>query len=173
MDDDGGNRCGRQGAHDVFGRLIGPADNVDSLIHQFAGNGLNTRAFDTDAASDRINALVLNLDGNFGTDAGIAGNALDLKQAFVDFGNDLTHQFAQEFIAGTGQGDLLLSGGRIDFQNISANTIARTEVFHRDHLMSRQTSIDAADFDNRIALVKALDLAGDNLNVLVAFKEFI
>lgn len=39
--------------------------------------------------------------------------------------------------------------------------------------MSRQTSIDAADFDNRIALVKALDLAGDNLNVLVAFKEFV
>ena len=77
--------AGRQRAHDVFGRLIGPADNVDSLIHQFAGNGLNTRAFDTDAASDRINALVLNLDGNFGTDAGIAGNALDLKQAFVDF----------------------------------------------------------------------------------------
>ena len=51
------------------------------------------------------------------------------SRAFVDFGNDLTHQFAQEFIAGTGQGDLLLSGGRIDFQNISANTIARTEGF--------------------------------------------
>ena len=113
------------------------------------------------------------MDGYFGTDAGVAGNALDLKQAFVDFGNNLTHQFAQEFIAGTGQCDLLLSGGRIDFQNISANTIARTEVFHRDHLMSGQTSIDAADFDNRIALVKALDLAGDNLNVLVAFKEFV
>lgn len=120
MNDHGSNNCRSQSVNHVFCDLIGPADNVDSFVEQFLGHSLNATASWTYAGSDRINALILGLDGNLCTYARFTYTALNFQEALINFRHFLTKQFNQEFRAGTGQHNRLLTGCRINRQEVSA-----------------------------------------------------
>ena len=46
--------------------------------------------------------------------------------------------------------------------DVGAHAVARAHVFARDHLVAGQTGFKTAHFDDRVALVHALDLTGDD-----------
>src|SRR5690606_40396303 len=82
----------RQGANHEFGGIIGPKHDVHLFATQFITHGRHTRTPHTHTTPDRIDALVVSDDRNFGAYTGIARSSLDLHQPLFDLGNFVFEQ---------------------------------------------------------------------------------
>ena len=160
----------RQRADHELGRILAPQHDVDTLAGQLVGHGRHAAATHADAGADRIDALVMRHHGDLGTAARIAGAGFDLQQALLDLGHLLAEQLDHEFGRGARQQDRSPTQGGIHFHDHGADTVTGAEVFLGDGLVAAQAAFHAAAFDDQVALVHALDGAGEDL--LATLHEF-
>ena len=102
-------------------------------------------------------------DGDLGARARVAGARLDLEQALVHLGHFLLEELHHEAGRGARQDDLRAAQGRVDLGDEGADAVAGAQVLLRDHLRTAQAPLDAARFDDDVALVEALDGADEDL----------
>ena len=83
-----------------------PIHDVDILVAQLLDNRVDARTFHAHAGADRIDPVVVRLDGHLGPFAGYADDLLDRNQAVVDFGNLHLEQPLEELGSRTRQHDV-------------------------------------------------------------------
>ena len=94
---------------------------------------------------------------------GIAGGGLDLDDAVVNLGHFLGEQLLHEVGVGARQEDLRAAGFAADRQDQAADAVADADHFARDLLVAADDALGAAEVDDDVAELDALDDAGDDL----------
>eukprot|EP00042_Codosiga_hollandica_P026762 m.128532 g.128532 ORF g.128532 m.128532 type:complete len:440 (-) comp52295_c0_seq7:483-1802(-) len=163
----GGGQC----ADDELGRVFTPQHDVDALAGQLGRHAVDARTAHTDAGTDRVDAAVMADDGDLGAAAAVAGTALDLQQALLDFRHFLREEFLHELGRRARQHDLRAALGRVHAEDDGAHAITGTQVLFRDHLAALQAAFDATALDNDVALVQALH--GTDEDLLAARHEVV
>ena len=69
-------------------RIACVVDHVDVLVAQLADDAVNACTLHTNARSNGVDAVVVALDGDFGTFTRDSCNGADKNQSVVDFGRD-------------------------------------------------------------------------------------
>ena len=161
--------------HDLgdFGRLqrvddegrgvLRPRDDVDLLALQLVDHRLDAAAAHADAGADRIDRGVARDDGDLGAAAGIAGDRLDLDDAVVDLRHFLREQLGHELRMGARQEDLRAALLAADVVDVGADAVAVAEGLARDQLVAADDALAAAEVDDDVAVLDALDHAVDDL----------
>jgi hypothetical protein len=170
IDDDRADFSRRQRANHELCRISRPENDVNSFTGQFIGHRRDSRSTHADAGTDRIDPLIIGLDGNLGAHAGVTGSSLDFQQAIIDFRDFQREELNDELRSGTRQDQLRTAGGSVDAQQICFDTITHAQVLARNHLIAWQHCFHLAGFDNRIAALHALDRPG--YQMLLARQEF-
>ena len=96
-------------------------------------------------------------------DAGIAGDRLHLDDAVVDLGHFLGEQLGHELRMGARQEDLRAALLAADVVDVGADAVAVAEGLARDQLVAAHDALAAAEVDDDVAVLDALDLAVDDL----------
>jgi hypothetical protein len=91
-----------------------PLDDVDLFAGEFADDVLDALSAQADAGADGVDLVVVGMDGDFGAEAGFAGDALDFDGAVGDFGDFEFEEPLDEVGIGAGEDDLGALGQRID-----------------------------------------------------------
>ena len=149
--------AGAERVDDEGGGIRVPLDDVDLLALQLAYHRLHALAAHADAGADGIDRAVLGDDGDLGPGARIAGHRLDLHDAVVDLGDFLREQLGHELRPRAGEEDLgppLLAPHVVDE---GADAVAEAHVLARDHLVAADNPLGAAEIDDNIAVLHALD----------------
>ena len=102
-------------------------------------------------------------DADLGAAAGVAGDGLDLDDAVVDLGHFLREQLLHELGRGAAEEDLRAAGLVADLADQRADAVADAEGFARDLLVAAHDRLGAAEVDDDVAELDALDDAGDDL----------
>jgi hypothetical protein len=95
--------------------------------------------------------------------ARIAGGRLDLDDAVVDFGHFLREQLLHEVGMGAAEEDLRAPVLAADRQDQRADAVADSHHFARNLLVAADDALGAAEVDDDVAELDALDDAGDDL----------
>jgi hypothetical protein len=111
----------------------------------------------------RVDAAVLGHHRDFGARARVAGNRLDLDDAVVDLRHLLREQAGHELGMGARQEDLRAARLRTDVVDIGAHPVLVAERLARLHLVPAQDRLGAAEIDQHVAVLDALDLADHDL----------
>ena len=143
-------------------RVLAPQHNVDPLAGQLVGHTVDTGAAHADAGADGVYAFVMREHRNLGARTGIAGAGFDLQHTLFNLRHFLAEQLNHEFGRGARQHDGRAAQRQVDFHDHGAHAVAGAEVFLRNHFRAAQAAFDPAVLDNQIALVHALDRAGEN-----------
>src|SRR5262249_40713079 len=116
-----------------------------------------------DAGADRIDRRVARDHRDLGAGTRVAGDRLDLDDAVVDLrhlhGEELRHELRMR----ARQEDLraaLLAAHVVD---VGAHAVAVLEVLARDQLVAADDRLAAAEVDDDVAVLDALDRAVDDL----------
>ena len=158
--------------HHELHRILRPLDDVDLLAAQLADDRLDARALHADAGADRIDVALARVDGHLGAVAGFAHRAADHDRAVVDFRHFLLEQLDQQRRVGARQHDLRALGALADRADDGAQAVALRVALRARLLLARQDRLDAADLDDDVALLEALDDAVDDFaDALVVFGE--
>src|SRR5215217_2228130 len=161
--DDLGDFGGSQGVDDE-GRLVRvPLDDVDLLALQLGDDSLNAAAAHTDAGADGVDAAVVGDHGHLGARTGVTGDGADLDDAVVDFRHFLREQLGHEAAVGAAEHDLRALGLATDVVDVAADAVADVEVLTRDRLVAAHDAFAAAQVDDDVAVLDALDRAVDDL----------
>ena len=160
-----------QGVDDEGGDVRRPRDDVDLLALQFADDGLHARAAHADACADGIDRAVARDDGDLGARARVAGHGLHLDDAVVDLRHFLREELGHELRMRARQEDLRPALLAADVVDIGADAVAGAESLARDQFVAAHDALAAAEVDDDVAVLGALDHAVDDLAdaVLVLF----
>ena len=138
-----------------------PHDDVDLLAADLVSHRGDARATQAHAGTDRVDALIVGLDRDLGAQAGVAGAGLELEQPVLDLGDLELEELHEELGRGARQHELRAAGAAVDAQQEGLDAVAHAQVLARDLLVARQHGLHAADLDDRVAALHALDRAGD------------
>ena len=149
-----------------------PRDDVDLLALQLLDDGLDAAALHADAGADRVDRAVVADDADLGAAAGVAGRGLDLDDAVVNLGHFLGEQLLHEVGVRARQEDLRAAGLAADRHDERADAVADADHLARDLLVAADDALGAAEVDDDVAELDALDDAGDDFvgAVLELFK---
>ena len=92
----------------------------------------------------------------------IAGGGLDLDDAVVDFGHFLREQFLHEVGVGARQENLRAARFAANRHDQAADAVADADHFARNLLVAADNALGAAEVDDDVAELDALDDAGDD-----------
>ena len=101
-------------------------------------------------------------DADLGAAARVAGGGLDLDDAVVNLRHFLSEQLLHEFGVGARQEDLRAAGFAADAQDQRADAVADADHLARDLLVAADDALGAAEVDDDVAELDALDDAGDD-----------
>ena len=153
----------RQGVDDE-GRGIGvPLDDVDLLALQLVDHRLHPAAPHSDTGANRIDARIVRQDGDLRARAGIARHRFDLDNAVVDLGNLLGEQPRHEFRPRARHEDLRSAQFAPHVVNVGAQPFAIAEILARQGFVAPHDGLGAAEIDDHIAVLDALDQTVDDL----------
>src|SRR4030095_6612503 len=153
-------------------RILRPLDDVDLFAAQLADDRLDARALHADARAHRIHVALTRVDGDLRAIARFAYSAADYHGAVVDLGHLLCEELDQQCGIGARQHDLRPLGAAVHALDHGADALARRVALGARLLLARQHRVDAADLDNQIAALEALDRAVDHLaDALVVLGE--
>ena len=110
-------------------------------------------------------------DADLGAAARVAGGGLDLDDAVVNLGHFLREQLLHEVGVGARQEDLRAAGFAADRHDQRADAVADADHFARDLLVAADDALGAAEVDDDVAELDALDDAGDDF--VGAVLEFL
>ena len=148
---------------DEGGEILGPGDDVDLLALQLLDHRLDAAALHADAGADRIDRAVVADHADLGAAARIAGGGLDLDDAVVNFGHFLREQLLHEIGVGAAEEDLRPAILAADVGDQRAGAVADAHDLARDLLVAADDALGAAEVDDDMAELDALDDAGDDL----------
>src|SRR6185369_13873141 len=148
--------------HEV-GDVVGPGDDVDLFALQFADHRLHAAAAHTDAGADRIDRAVVGGHGDLGAAARVAGDRADGDDAVVDLGHFLHEQLGHELRMGAAQKDLRAALFAADVVDVGADAVAVAVHLARDQFVAADDGLAAAEIDDDVAVLDALDGAVDDL----------
>ncbi|ABV15621.1 hypothetical protein CKO_04568 [Citrobacter koseri ATCC BAA-895] len=161
--------CWRHRVNHELRRVIIPQDDIDTLAAQFSRNGLNARTTHTHTGADRIDTLVVGFHRDFRTGTRIAGRRFNLNDFFADFRYFNTEQLDQHFRFGTRHKQLRTARFRANGVQNATNTVARTEVFARQHIFTQDHGFSiAAQIQRDVVAVYFLHHAGDDFAFVLA-----
>ena len=163
VEDDLGDLGRLQRVDDEGGGVLRPRDDVDLLALQLVDHRLDAGAAHADAGADRVDRGIARDDGDLGARAGIAGDRLHLDDAVVDFRHFLGEELGHELRMGARQENLRAALLAADVVDVGADAVAVAEVFARDQLVAAHDALAAAEIDDDVAVLDALDLAVDDL----------
>ena len=143
--------------------VLAPRDDVDLLALQLLDDRLDAAALHADAGADRVDRAVVADDADLGAAARVAGGGLDLDDAVVNLRHFLREQLLHEVGVGARQEDLRAAGLAADRQDQRADAVADADHFARDLLVAADDALGAAEVDDDVAELDALDDAGDDL----------
>ena len=103
------------------------------------------------------------IDGDLAAKAGFAGDVPDLDEAVGDLGHLELEQLAHEVVAAPREDDLRPLGGVLHLDDDRLDAGAVLVALGLDLLALGQQRLDAAELDQRVALVALLHDAGDEL----------
>jgi len=95
--------------------------------------------------------------------AGVAGSGLNFDDAIVNLGHFLREQLLHELGVGAGQEDLRAAGLAANRHDQRTDAVADADHFARDLLVAADDTLGAAQIDDDVAELDALDDAGDDL----------
>ena len=124
---------------------------------------LDAAAAHADAGADRIDRGIARDHGDLGAAARIAGDRLHLDDAVIDLRHFLGEQLGHELRMGARQEDLRPALLAADVVDIGADAVAVAEGLARDQLVAAHDAFAAAEVDDDVAVLDALDLAVDDL----------
>ena len=153
----------RQRVDDEGGGVGRPLDDVDLLALQLVDHRLHAAAAHADAGADGVDRGVARHHGDLGAAAGIARHRLDGDDALIDLGHLLREQLGHEFGMRARQEDLraaLLAAHVVD---VGADAVAVAEILARQRLVAAHDGLGAAEIDDHVAVLDALDDAVDDL----------
>ncbi len=110
-----------------------------------------------------IDAAVVGDDGDLGARARIARDRADLDDAVVDFRHFLREQLGHELRMGARQEDLRAAHFLAHVVDVGAHALALAEALARQQLVAAQDRLGAAEIDDDVAELDALDEAVDDL----------
>ncbi len=149
--------------------LVGvPFDDVDLLVVEFADDALNTHAAHADAGPHGVHAVLQGLDGDLGALARLAGDALDLHLAVVDFRYFEFQQAAQQVAVVAADDDLGAAAGAAHFQHVDANLVVGAVALALHLLALGQHGFGAAQPDGDVLAADALYRTVDQLALAAA-----
>ena len=164
VDDDAADGRRLERVDDEGREVLAPRDDVDLLALQLLDHRLDAAALHADAGADRVDRAVVADHADLGAAARIAGGGLDLDDAVVNLGHFLREQLLHEIGVGAATGR---SAGprfsRRTLQDQRADAVADADHFARDLLVAADDALGAAEVDDDMAELDALDDAGDDL----------
>ena len=163
VDDDAADGRRLQRVDDEGREVLGPRDDVDLLALKLLNDRLDAAALHADAGADRIDRAVVADDADLGAAARVAGGGLDLDDAVVNLRHFLREQLLHEVGMGARQEDLRAAGFAADAQDQRADAVADADHLARDLLVAADDALGAAEVDDHVAELDALDDAGDDL----------
>src|SRR5581483_8962011 len=116
-----------------------------------------------DAGADRIDRRVPRDHADLRARAGIAGDRLDLDNAFIDFRHFLREQLRHELRMGAGEENLRAAGLAPHVKDIGADAVAVAKHLARQHLVAPDDRFALAEIDDHAAIFDALDDAVDDI----------
>ena len=126
---------------------------------------MDTASLDSDAGTDRIDALVVALDCYFGTFAWFAGHILDGDEAVVYLGNLQLEKPAQEARVGAGDDYLGVVVGVVDTFHDGAYHVALVEEVTGNLLLFRQDQLVLVLVNEKhLALPYLMDFGSDDFS---------
>ena len=135
-------------------------------------NGLYARAAHTNAGPDRIDGAIVGEDRDFRAGAGVAGDADDLDNAFINFRHFLREELRHELRMSAGKEDLATARFFAHIHNIGADTVTTFDIFARKRLVTADDAFGAAEIYNDMAIFNALHDTIDNLaDTVFKFEE--
>ena len=163
VDDDAADGRRLERVDDEGREVLAPRDDVDLLALKLLDHRLDPAALHADAGADRVDRAVVADDADLGAAAGVAGGGLDLDDAVVNLGHFLREQLLHEVGVGARQEDLRAAGFAADRHDQRADAVADADHFARDLLVAADDALGAAEVDDDVAELDALDDAGDDL----------
>ena len=124
---------------------------------------LHAAALHADACADRVDRAVVADDADLGAAARVAGGGLDLDDAVVNLRHFLGEQLLHEVRVSSAEEDLGTTGFAGDAQDQRADTVADADHLARNLLVAADNAFGAAEVDDDMAELDALDDAGDDL----------
>src|SRR5579872_4971763 len=162
----------RQRVDDEGRRVLRPRDDVDLFALQLRHDRLDARAAHADASPDWIDAAIVRDHRDFGARARIARDSANLDDAVVDLGHFLGEQLGHELRMGARQENLRAAHFLAYVIDIGAYPLALAEAFARQQLVAAQDSLGAAQIDDDVAELDALDQAVDDFaDAVLEFVE--
>ncbi len=152
-----------QRVHHESGHVRRPRDDVDLLALQLVDHRLHARAAHADAGADRIDGRVAGDHRDLGARARVAGHRLDLDDAVIDLRHFLREQLDHELRVGARQENLRPRGLAAHVVDVGADAIAVAEDLARQELVAAHDGLAAAEVDDDVAVLDALDHAVDDL----------
>src|SRR6185369_11811288 len=162
VDDDSRDGRGLQRIDREGREIVAPRDDVDLLALEFLHDGLDAAALHADAGADRVDRAVVADDSDLGAAARVAGGGLDLDDAVVNFRHFLREQLLHEVGMRSGKEDLRAAGFAADGHDQRADAVADADHFARDLLVAADDALGAAEVDDDVAELDALDDAGND-----------
>ncbi len=130
---------------------------------QLGDDGLHARAAHADAGADRIDAAVVGDDGNLGAGPWITRDRADLDDAVIDLRHFLREELGHELRMRARQEDLRPAHFLAHVVDVGAHPLALAEALARQKLVAAQDRLGAAEIDDHVAELDALDQAVDDL----------
>src|SRR5207248_5094883 len=153
-------------------RVVVEFDDIDFLAAQLADDRLDARALHAHARADRIDVALARHDRDLRAVAGFTDRAANHHGAVVDFRHFLLEELDEQGRVGARQHDLRTLRAAIDALDDGAHPIARRVAFRARLLLAGQHGLDAADFEDDVAVLEPLDDAVDDFaDALVVFVE--
>ena len=155
-------------------RVVIPQNDINTFAAQLGRYRLNTRTTHTDASTDRVDTLVVRFHRNFRTGARIASRRFDFDDFFTDFRYFDTEQFNQHFRFRTGHEQLSTTRFRTHGVQHTTDTVARAEVFTRQHVFTQDHRFSVTrhpfgfDLQRDVVAVYFLHHAGNDFAFLIA-----
>ena len=163
VDHDAGDGRRLQRVDDEGREVLAPRDDVDLLALQLLDHGLDAAALHADAGADRVDRAVVADHADLGAAARIAGGGLDLDDAVVNLGHFLREQLLHEIGMRAAEEDLRPAVLAANVQDQRADAVADADDLARDLLVAADHALGAAEIDDDVAELDALDDAGDDL----------
>ena len=163
VDDDAADGRRLERVDDEGRQVLAPRDDVDLLALKLLDDGLDPAALHADAGADRIDRAVVADDADLGAAARIAGSGLDLDDAVVNLGHFLREQLLHELGVGAAEEDLRAASLAAHRHDQRTDAVANADHLARDLLVAADDALGAAEVDDDVTELDALDDAGDDL----------
>ena len=154
---------GRERINDEGRRIGRPLNNVDLFALQLVHHRLYAASAHADAGANRIDRGVTRHDRDLGAAAGIARHRFDGDDALIDLRHFLREQLRHELRVGARHEDLRTARLTPNVIDIGTDAVAIAEVLARQRLIAAHDGLCAAEIDDDVAVLDALDDAVHDL----------